>query len=149
MTAATKGNRYRVDQEFIGIGTGASGYFGVTPKKGVIVNVRRAQTNSKDFRFAIYENQPYTGGTVSTRIHNVDANAPDQTIPEDLFLDVVPTNVLTDDDIKFFQVSYESSSIDEATEYTLKPGVDYIIEIKNRFGNNANLYISLETTMSL
>lgn len=145
---ATEGNTYRVDEEFIGVTTGSSGFFGITPKKGVIVSVRRAQTNSKDIRFALYENQPSTGGTLSTRVHNVDATAPNQTIPEDLFIGVTPTNVLTDDDIKFFQVSYESAEIDENTEYTLNPGVPYIIEIKNRFGNNANLYVSIEAIMS-
>jgi hypothetical protein len=146
--SATTGNRYRVDREFTGVSSGQSGYFGITPKKGVIVKVRRAQTDSNDIRFALYENQPYTAGTLSDKVFNVDANALVQTPPEDFYTTVIPTNVLTDDDIKFFQVSYDSSEINEETEYTLKPGTPYIIEVKNRFGNNANLYVSLEAVMS-
>jgi len=148
MTDVTAGNTYRVDAEFLNVSTGASALFGIIPKKGVIIQIRKVKTSSKDVRFALYENRSFTGGDVSTKVFNADASVSDQSIPEDFIVDVVPDVALIDDDIKFFQVSYEGSSIDEDTEYTLKAGVPYIIELKNRTGQNASIYTSIQANMS-
>lgn len=143
MSNSLAGNTYRIDQEYIALGNGASGYFGMTPNKPVILRVRRSVTSSNNVRFALYENQPYNGGVPSERIFNVDATT-DQNVPEQLLTGIAADNVLTDDDIKFFQVSYGAEPVNENTVYTLKAGTPYIIEIKNRSGGNANLYVSIE-----
>ena len=148
MADVTAGNTYRVDNEFTGISMNTSVFFGIVPKKGIIIQVRKIKTNSKDIKFALYEGQPFSGGTVSTRVFNADASVSDQSIPEDFFINVTPDNALADTDIKFFQVSYEGAEIEETDEYTLKAGTSYVIEVENRAGQNANLYVSIQANLS-